>query len=504
MPARRSYTSPRRIERDDVGPTTQLADRTEPDTLGETPPQQGSPPSERWPILLAVGATVIAIVLNVHDIGDKSFWFDEGATVGLVDRPYGDFLWRAAHWELNQSAYYLAFSGWFEMGRSEAFLRLLSAAFVVATVPALFALGRRLFDARVGAVAALLLAVHSFAIQWGQQLRAYSMVMLLVTLATLALVNAIDRPGATGPAVLYGVVGAVAVYAHFFAGLVILAHAVALLLVRPFPRRLAIVGGATMAVLIAPAVSYFLRRQGDPLGWVGGEGGDSLADVLEQLAGGRFRHFALYALAAATGIALAVWAARRQRPPVDWWRAALPCLWLLLPLVIVVVSTETVKDLLVARFLIVVVPALALTAAVAVCRLPWPAIGGVLLGGLLVLSLDGVDGWYRATAYEDWRDAVAMVGEQAGPEDSLIVVPASSTHVVDYYQRRSPGPDFDFETPEADDPPAGERLWVIERLSQVGRELSYDFALLPWLRRHYELVDEELFPNVVVRQFRRR
>ena len=504
MSAGRSYTSRRRIERDDVGPTTQLADRTEPDTLAETQPGTAPPPAERWPVVLAAAATVIAIVLTVHDIGDKSFWFDEGATVGLVDRPYGDFLWRAAHWELNQSAYYLAFSGWFELGRSEAFLRLLSAAFVVATVPALFVLGRRLFDARVGAIAALLLAVHSFVIQWGQQLRAYSMAMLLVTLATLALVDAIDRPRSTGRAVVYGVVGAVAVYAHFFAGLVILAHAVALLLVKPFPRRLTIIGGGTMAALTAPAAVYFFRRQGDPLDWVGGGPGESLVDVLEQLAGGRFRHLAVYAIAAATGIGLALWAARRQRPPNDWWRAALPCLWLVLPLVVVVVSTETVKDLLVARFLIIVLPALALTAAVAVCRLPWPAIGGGLLGALLVLSLDGVDGWYKARSYEDWRDAVAAVGEAAGPDDSLIVVPSRSTHVVDYYQRRSPGPDFGFEMPEADDPPAGEQLWVIERLSQIRQELSYDFALLPWLRRHYELVDEQLFPNIVVRRFRRR
>ena len=129
----------------------------------------------RGPLVVTAVATLTALLLGLRHLGRHSFWYDELQTVGTVDRPLGDALWRITHWEVNQSPYHLLVTGWIRLGDSEAFLRFLSVAAWVATVPLLFVVGRSLFDARVGAVAAVLFALHGFALEWAQQLRAYSL-----------------------------------------------------------------------------------------------------------------------------------------------------------------------------------------------------------------------------------------------------------------------------------------------------------------------------------------
>ncbi len=116
----------------------------------ETGPASAAPAS-RGPVLVTAAATLAALVLGLHRLGRLSFWYDELQTVGTVDRPFGDALWRITHWEVNQSPFYLLVAGWIRLGDSEAFLRLLSVAAWVGTVPLLFLLGRRLVDPRVGA-----------------------------------------------------------------------------------------------------------------------------------------------------------------------------------------------------------------------------------------------------------------------------------------------------------------------------------------------------------------
>ena len=137
-------------------PTVAVGSRPQAGVEGAQPSSGRSGPGGRVarlrdrPTALALAATVLAAVVGLWDLGRRSFWYDEAFTVGIVDRPIGDVLWRITHWEVNQSPYYLLFAGWFRLGQSEELLRLLSVAFAVAAVPAIYLLGRRLVDTRQG------------------------------------------------------------------------------------------------------------------------------------------------------------------------------------------------------------------------------------------------------------------------------------------------------------------------------------------------------------------
>lgn len=474
----------------------------DPATAVAAPTPADGTAAERWATPLVVGATVLAAVLVLFELGHKSLWYDEAFSLGIVDRPVGDALWRIAHWEVNMSPFYLALAGWWRLGQGEGFLRLLPAACSILSIPAIFALGRRLFDARVGAVAALLLAVHPLGVQWGQQLRGYSLVLLLVILSTTMLLRALERPEATGPALAYAAVASLATYGHFFAALVIVAHVVWLLLHRPLPVRLMAVAGGAGAVLLAPLGWYFLTRHGDPLYWVSDKTTSAIVDTATALTGGSKWAVAAYSTAGVAGL----WAIAKQvREPDETrrWEPLLPVAWLVLPLLIATVSTATVKPLLEGRFLIVVVPALVLIAAAGLCRLGgrW---GGALLAVLLVVSAVGIDRWYTTPAHEDWRGAATVVAAAAPPDGVVVLEPWGGVFPLRYYEDQLHLPQLDVLRPRAEDPPAGGPLVEVRRISDAGYPAPLEPGYRTWRDRYFELRDERHVEKLVIRTYERR
>ena len=461
---------------------------------------------DRWPLRVAAAATALAVVLVLFELGEKSLWYDEAFSIGTIDRPFGDALWRLANWEVNQSPFFLLLAGWWRLGEGETFLRLLPAASTVLAVPALFVLGRRLVDARTGAIAALLLAVHPLAIQWGQQLRGYALVLLLVIVATHLLLRALERPEAAGPALAWAAVAATATYTHFFAFLVVATCVLWVLLMRPIPRRLLVTAGAAYAVLVLPLGWFLVTREGDPLSWVPGGSPAAVRSTARDLLGGTRPSMVAYVVAASAGTWAAVTVVRAGRTHGSTgspWRSALPLLWATGPVVAVLVSTATVKPLLETRFLIVVVPGLALLAAVGVRSLG-PRAGPILLAALLLTSCIGLRDWYRQPPHDDWRSVTALVASATDAGDALWTSPRGGVFAVQYYLDRMGAEPLVVVRPAPEDPPAGDRLAEVQ--SEVATRVlqPLDPAYVAWRDRHYELVEERRVDEIVVRTFERR
>src|SRR5438477_4734179 len=104
--------------------------------------------------------TLLSALLRLRHLGGKSFWVDEAFSAVIAAAPWHDFWQQIRTTELNMLPYYLLLRAWIHLGNSEAWLRSLSALFGIATVPAVYLLGSRLFSTRVGLLSAALLAVH--------------------------------------------------------------------------------------------------------------------------------------------------------------------------------------------------------------------------------------------------------------------------------------------------------------------------------------------------------
>jgi mannosyltransferase len=255
-------------------------------------------------------------------------------------------------------------------------------------------LARRLFGVWVAVVSVLLLSVDFFFIRYAQEARPYALALWLVTLATFVLVGAVERP--TWARWLgYGALGALAVYAHFFAALVLLGHLVSLLLHRrlvPWRKVAVATGSGLVLVLPLSAVLLSTNAGGRPL-----LAQTSMSDLLRDLAGiAPTRSGVLQALIFAfcgVGVVVIYLRQRRQKgEPAHLWHYTLLLCWLLIPIALGAVIS-LMWPVFVTRYFIVILPALAMVVAVGLTNVR-PAAQAALLVVVLGVGAQGLGIYY--------------------------------------------------------------------------------------------------------------
>jgi len=298
------------------------------------------------------------------------------------------------------------------------------------------------------------LATNPFVVRYSAEARGYALALLATTLVVLGLARWLD--GAPRAVLLFGLAGATAGLAHWFAVLVPLALAAAAVALRG--RRAApLVRAAALACLPAAGLVGVALVNG-----VGASGAEWIADVgfavpwlvLKAWAGG---HLALLLLtAAAGGVALASARDRTGREPV-----VVAACWVGLP-VLAVTVLETVRPVFVARYLLPAAAGLAVLVALGLTRLPRrlsaPALAVVLAASGWATVAGG-----RSGPVEDGRGAVAVVAASHRPGEPVVAAARWDALSLDHYTRRAhPSLAPDLVLPPAPVPDAS-RVWVVRR-----------------------------------------
>jgi hypothetical protein len=227
---------------------------------------------------------------------------------------------------------------------------------------------------------------------------------------------------------VYGVVGGLAVYAHFFIALVLASHVPSLVLARrkqAFQRWAVAV--AIGFVIALPALDFALRHDKGQVSWIPDLTYDYLRSVGHSIAGDSWLVFGV----GVVGCVVLIASAAQQR--VDAWRPALVASWLLVPGVLAI-EISYFKPMLVDRYLIVMAPALALASAYAVSRLGRPA-AYVALSILVLAGLVHVHDWYGSPVSENWRGAVAYAKDGTTSGEQMLVYPGWMGDPAVYYAR---------------------------------------------------------------------
>jgi mannosyltransferase len=294
-----------------------------------------------------------------------------------------------------------------------------------------------------------------------------------------------------------------AVYAHYFAALVLMVQALTLLAVK---RRGALgatwlaAAGAIVALCIPAAV--FAQRAGTSnISWIHTPGLGTLLHLPTDLAGSRLLALGL-SLFACYGFARAL--ADRHR-----WQAGFVGAWLIVPVILVFAVSRLGRPLFVAYYLIIVLPPLILLAGAGVVKLPRRGARWVAVAALVVLSVIGVRKWYGHPSLEDYRAATHDVLAGERPGDGVVYYPAGTlqgpTSGFTYYEARAGvrGPlqlAFGFTPGPRPRPP---RIWLVARLSdtpvQVQRKLQQTLG-----RGYRQARPATTFRNVTVTLYRRR
>jgi mannosyltransferase len=423
-----------------------------------------------------LGPALLLFVLAMQNLGATSFWRDEISSVVFAHADLPHLLTiigreRTVAGLPNMATYYLILHFWLAVGETEARVRFFSVLAGVATVVPIYLVGKRVAGWWAGMAGAALFAVIPYVVHYSQEARGYSLSMLAAATLTYLVIKATDRQ-TTGWWATYGVVAALSLYVHFFVALVIGAHGLWVLATKQLPRwRGVLAAGIPLAIAIAP-IPYIVMQYGTKHGWIDQLDPHRLKVALSTLAGGDA------ALIAVT-IALVVAVALHRRSKLVWLLAAT----ILLPIVLTALMS-TVKPLFVPRYMIVVLPAVATIAGVAVASMrttPLRLASLVLIGVIFVSALPAA---YPPISRQDWRSAARWLKDEMQPADRF-VIPGSGGRQLEYYLDRfgvTLPPLLDVETALAD--PGAGRIWVLLN----DRELVA--PTIAELRSVYGLVDK--------------
>ena len=405
--------------------TSAVANGNSPSAAGRIRQVWGGP---LWVSLI----TVLAGTLRVLYLTSQGIIPDESFSIFLGRMTSAEFVRIVWGSEFNMVLYYTLLRWWMHLGHGEFLIRMLGVVFATATVPVVYLLGKRLFDDRTAMLAALLLAVHPSHLMLAQRARSYPLLILLVSLASLCLVRALQKPTWTAW-MAYAVLSAAAVYSHFFAVLVIAAHCLSLLYLvrRPLPGKMVLSSLALLAILLMP-FAVFLLHHGDTshVAWVVDLSLQQVLSVLYSLTLSKAR-----CLTYVAAWCMAAWTAWRGSSP-DWrWPYQFTFTWLMLPPA-VIVGASLFQPLLVERYLSICIPAAVLLAATGIVQLSrWSRIVAIgLLVLILIYSATGIRFYYRHPEFaEDMRGASGYVLAHVQPGDVVIAGNVAGL-TFDYYR----------------------------------------------------------------------
>ena len=426
--------------------------------------------------MMLAAVFVIGALLRFHAIGQKNIWVDEGVSIALARLDWYNFLRILWRHEANMTLYYLFLRPWLWFGNSEAYIRTLSALFGLATIPAVFVLGRRMFDARAGLIASFLLAVNAYAVRYSQEARSYSLYPLLCVLSSIYFLKLVREPTRRNR-ITYVVTSVLAVYAHFFAGLLVVAQWLSLRLLdlgeEQIPRALkparndnnregAMIGTTEVvpsqihesvaghsvetemkkawrqfAIAVAPLAIFIVSTGVGVLRWVPRPSVADLRTCLLFLTGnGGTALLLLYLAAMLLALALAFRRVPRGKLPSDSWRYVFLFTWIVFPVLFVFLISQ-LKPLFVNRYFVFTIPAIVLLAAAGLAQIR----PRVLLGGALLLfgflSLRGDAAFYQKDFdifREDWRSASRYILSNSQPGDVILFHQPLTRMPYEYYR----------------------------------------------------------------------
>jgi mannosyltransferase len=384
-------------------------------------------------LILAAAGTIIRLLYLVR----KPFWFDETFSVALARMRWGSLL-RVLVWrEANMSLYYFALRIWLHLaphGQNEFFIRSLSVVFAAATIPAMYWLASLLYqnDRRVALIAATLLTFNAYQVRYAQEARAYALFLLLATLSSgffIAYLRDPSRAHRLG----YILVSILAVYAHFYALLLLLAHALAQRWMagadsgdRLLPatrskemRRI----WMTIGIAVLPLLVFVAKTGAGPIRWIQRPDLHDLLAFAEHFAGGGSWPLTVIFMVACI-VALVPNASRLRARAESWdvWRAQFLLLWLLFPIALTILLS-IIRPVFLPRYLIFCLPPLLILVAAGLARLRNSLLLAAALTAVLLLAAQGIFFVYDHDVDTE-RDAAGaatnFILDHAQPGDAIV------------------------------------------------------------------------------------
>jgi uncharacterized membrane protein len=505
----------------------------------------------RSPRLIGTLIFLIAMGFNCYQLGAPSLWFDEVYSVALVQNPFSQVWQIIFSWQPNMELYYLVLYGWLQLLGSigltatEFAVRFPSAVFAALSAVVVFAFGRRFINTGAGILGALLYLLNPHELIYAQQARAYGLQLFLLCLSWYLLFAAITSNRRWSRYWIgYTIVMILAIYAQLVSGLMLITQVVAvggMLLsshrraliwqhIPAFVSALVIVGIGLLPLV--PAIRY-----GAGTGhWLPVPKLRDMYWILQVITGADRWYLYLTAACIALGTLViglsTLWHTSRGQKLLAQ-HVKLPRLneivaheysgivlwglfcWLFIPILLSYVVSITIFHVFSERYLVIIIPALALLVSLGVATLRsrsllMRSVQSLLAVVLVAYTFHLSGSFYAGAQIEDWRSAAQWVENRYQQHDGLVCYDNNSGCQIsmEYYFQTYPknGAHFDPDTLGAT------RLWTAtyfakaeeaitpSTLSAYAAKYQHLFyivgrgtvppATFQWLNQHYRLLGQ--------------
>jgi uncharacterized membrane protein len=403
-------------------------------------------------VLILLGAAA----LRLHGIGRQSLWFDEAATVHIVGLPFGQMMERIKSDERTPPLHYAILYAWTRVfGNSEVSVRLPSAIAGTATVAMLYLLVRELFGVTEAALAALMLALSRYQINYSQEARAYSLLLLMSLWSCYLFARLMRRPTWRAE-VAYLIVTALLLYTHLYGVFTILAQHVAYFIEyrtaprtdRIPPRQWLLLNAAVLTLFvpwIPTAVTWTRSIGGGGTFWVKPMTPAAIAHAYRLYAGSWIALILLLTLAI-----VALW--RRRERFGESLFIALAAAPVAIPVIVSSLGKPTFTD----RYGITAPAGLFALVAAGLGCIPWRTGQLLCLGAICgLLQAGNASEWDKP----DWRGAGAYLTANLRAGDVAVINRKIGTYLYDYYVHRADTRRIGFDSTAV--PGSFERVWLI-------------------------------------------
>jgi mannosyltransferase len=393
----------------------------------------------RWLVLLVVVALGVAARLGY--LAAKPFWFDECFSTEVARLDGRSFL-RLLWWrEANMSLYYGLLRLWLHFGQTPFFIRSLSVAISGCSLPAVYWLGRLLYDRRVGLGATALLATNVYAIRYAQEARSYSLFLLLAALSSAFLISWLEK-GKRSAWRAYVLVSILAVYAHFYALLLLCAHWLALrwsglpasacksnrdhLAWKDLQRAWIAIG-----VGVLPLLVFVAKTGAGPIRWIVRPGIADLYQFSGFFTNGKPLLYFLAVVAALVPL---------RKPEGKWeaFRVRFLLAWLVFPVALTLLLSLA-RPVFLPRYMIFCLPALMILAAAGTQAVPQRWLSILLISGMLALSARMIPYVYNHD-FDEERDASGaatdLILDASHPGDAILFHIAEARVPYEFFRSR--------------------------------------------------------------------
>lgn len=372
-------------------------------------------------VIILIAIVVLALSIRLYGISKESYWLDETMSVRQTQIPYADTI-RLLHNDIHTPLYFTLLWGWIRLfGSGEYATRLLSTLFGIGAVIALFFFGRKYLSEKAGLIAAAILAASPLALFYSQEVRPYSLFLLLAIISMHCYLSLL-RKFCIKNSSLYILATLGLLYTHLFGVLVILVQTLHFIskkknILKFFALQAINLIGILPWIISSTHYTDSVRY----LKWISTPTLKSLLSVYADLAGS--------AILLVLFIAIIIFGTYKKRK-FDH----LLFLWLLVPPLFMFLSSQTILPVFHVRYVIFVVPAIALLVAESILNITKKQLVhiGILLI-ILALSTALVIEHERRIDKDDWRTFSTFMHEQRTRGDILIIFPFYQMDPLTYY-----------------------------------------------------------------------